>query len=315
MIASIIPRVTLNISAAQLPPLQRGVIPALWIPTDRDGRLMEKEFATLMKACASWGADGFMVLGTTGEFLHLEVDQRKRVLEVAKETAGRLPIMANVSDLRPRVAADLARFCKGLAIEAISILPPYYYPLNPDDLLEFFLRISEAAELPVFLYNFPERVGYKIGLETLAAFADRAPLLGVKQSGADFAYHQDLVSLGAQKGFVVITGSDVAVPEAMALGVTGVVSGLSNGVGDLVVNTYRQVLAGKGPGEILEASRLKEIGRLLTTLEFPYNIAAVIAARGLPIGEFKVLASSASRCRFEQLTAEYRRLFAEWKLI
>lgn len=270
---------------------------------------------SIIKACVGWGADGLMVLGTTGEFPHLEVDQRKRVLEVAKANSAGLPIMANVSDLRPRVAAELARFSKSLGLDALSLLPPYYYTLNSDDLLEFFLRTWEHAGLPVFLYNFPERVGCKIGLETLAAFADRAPLLGVKQSGADFEYHRDLVALGAEKGFSVITGSDTSIPEAMALGVSGVVSGLSNGVGDLVVNTFRQVHSGKARAEIPEAAQLSEVGRLLDTHNFPYNIAAVTKARGLPVGEFKILVSSRSRARFEQLVAEYRRLFAQWKLI
>lgn len=296
-------------------PLQTGVIPALWIPTDGEGRLRDRDFISIMNACAGWGASGYMVLGTTGEFPHLEVAERKRVLEVARANAGSLPIMANVSDLRPRIACDLARFCRTLGVDALSLLPPYYYPLNPDDLLEFFLRVADQSGLPVFLYNFPERVGYKIGLETLAAFADRAPLLGIKQSGADFAYHRDLVQLGREKGFAVITGADTAVPEALELGVRGVVSGLSNGVGDLVVETFRQASAGKARSAIPAADQLNQVGALLNTLEFPYNIAAVTAARGLPIGEFKILVSSASRTRFERLTEEFRRLFAKWRLI
>lgn len=302
-------------SGPQKHPLQHGVVPALWIPTDSCGRLLEQEFISIIKACVTWGADGLMVLGTTGEFPHLEVDQRKRVLEVAQANSGGLPIMANVSDLRPRVALELARRSKSLGLDALSLLPPYYYVLNRADQLEFFLRTAEAAALPVFLYNFPERVGYKIGLETIAAFADRAPLLGIKQSGADFAYHRDLVALGAEKGFSVITGSDTAIPEAVEVGVSGVVSGLSNGVGDLVVKTFQQVRAGKARAEIPEASMLNEVGGLLGKLEFPYNIAAVTLARGLPIGEFKILVSSESRSRFELLVEEYRRLFKAWKLL
>lgn len=269
---------------------------------------------SILRTSIGWKVDGLMVLGTTGEFPHLEPDQRKRVLEVAKENAAGVPIMANVSDLRPRVAADLARYCRLLAVDAISMLPPYYYPLNPDDQLEFFLRTAEQAQLPVFLYNFPERVGYKIGLKTIEAFADRAPLLGIKQSGADFEYHRDLVALGNAKRFSVITGADTAIPEAMALGVSGVVSGTSNGVGDLVVSTFQKSRSGLGRSDIPEAAMLDEVGRLLGTLDFPYNIAAVTAARGLPVGEFKILVSSQSRERYERLVTEYRRLFERWKL-
>lgn len=284
----------------------------MWVPTGSDGLLMESEFRSLMRRVAAQGVNGFMVLGTTGEFPHLEIPVRKRVLEVARETSGGLPIMANISDVRPRVVAELGSFCREIGIEAVSILPPYYFPLAQEDLLEFFLRASEASDLPAFLYNFPERVGYKILPETIAAFARRRPLLGVKQSGADFEYHRDLVALGREHSFTVLTGSDTGLPEAMALGVEGVVSGLSNSVGDLVVSTYRQLREGRSRAEIPEAARLSRIGEMLGRMEFPFNVGAVIRARGLPVGLPKMLVSKASQDRYDQLTSDYAELFRGW---
>lgn len=295
-------------------PLQSGVIPALWIPTDSEGRLLEQEFIRFLRFGIQSGVTGFMVLGTTGEFLHLEIPVRKRVLEVAKANCGGLPLMVNISDIRPKVVAELGHFCRDLGVSGVSLLPPYYYPLSQDDLLEFFLRSGEAAGLPVFLYNFPERVGYKIGLETIAAVADRLPMMGIKQSGADFEYHRDLVALGRQKGFATITGGDTTIPEAMALGVEGVVSGLSNALADLVVTIYRGVRAGKTRAEIPEAARMTQVGGLLSRMEFPFNVGAVLAARGFDLGQPKMLVSSASQARFEALTSEYRRLFESWGL-
>ena len=295
--------------------LQQGVLPALWIPTDIQGQFMESEFTRLMQFSHQSGVSGFMVLGTTGEFPHLEIATRKRVLEVAVANAAGLPVMANISDIRPRVVADLGRFARSVGVDAVSLLPPYYYPLAQEDLQEFFVRSAEEAGLPLFLYNFPERVGYKISLETIAAVADRVPMLGIKQSGAEFSYHQELVDLGRKKNFVVITGADTAIPEALPLGVTGVVSGLSNGLADLVVNTYRQVKSGVTRENIPSAAHLSHVSQLLGKMEFPFNIAATIAARGLPIGHPKMIVSSTTQARFQQLTGEFRRLYQEWNLI
>ena len=50
-------------------------------------------------------------------------------------------------------------------------------------------------------------------------------------------------------------------------------------------------------------------------MEFPFNIAATIAARGLPIGHPKMIVSSSTQARFQQLTGEFRRLYQEWNLI
>ena len=194
-------------SATAFHRLQQGVFPALWIPTDTQGRLIESSLVRFIEFGIQSGVNGFMVLGTTGEFPHLEVSERKRVIKVVRKHAGGLPLMVNVSDIRPAVVAELGRFCQSVGVDAISLLPPYYFTLSQEDLLEFFLRSAEAAGLPTFLYNFPERVGYKISLETAAAFADRAPMLGIKQSGSEFAYHRELVALGREKHFVVAVRS------------------------------------------------------------------------------------------------------------
>ena len=79
--------------------------------------------------------------------------------------------------------------------------------------------------------------------------AERVPLAGVKQSGADFEYHRALVRLGREKNFVVWTGSDTRIPEAMALGVSGCVSGLANAVPELVVEVF------KGMQDVLQLGR------------------------------------------------------------
>ena len=68
------------------------------------------------------------------------------------------------------------------------------------------------------LYNFPELTGKRIDLPTIAAFADRAPMIGIKQSGGEFAYHQDLIALGREKGFAVMSGSDTRLPEVFQAG-------------------------------------------------------------------------------------------------
>ena len=306
---------TVSLSARLNHPLQQGVFPALWIPTDAQGELMESDFRELIQHGLQHGVDGFMVLGTTGEFPHLELSTRRRVIEVARLASGGLPIMVNVSDIRPKVVAELGRFCRQQQVDAISLLPPWYFRLSQSDLLEFFLRSADAAGLPTFLYNFPERVGYKLELETIAAFADRMPLLGVKQSGSDFSYHSELVKLGGEKGFVVLTGSDTALPEAMELGVTGVVSGLSNAIADCVVAAFRALRGGRPASGISEVQWLTEISQRLGRMEFPFNVGAVLRARGMPVGHPKMWVSAQSQIEYDQLTDELRQLFKQWKLV
>jgi 4-hydroxy-tetrahydrodipicolinate synthase len=255
---------------------------------------------------------GLLPLGSTGEFLHLDVVLRKKVMARVAELAGPLKLMVNISDIRPRVVAELGRCARSVGAHAVSLLPPHFYPVAQDDLVEFFVRGAEAAELPLFLYNFPERAGNRIALETIATVAERVPLAGVKQSGEEFAYHTSLVALGRERGFAVLTGADTRLPEAAALGVSGCVSGLSNAVPELVQRAWT---ASQAQSANLAAECMTELGRRIQAVQFPLDVAAVMEARGLETGPFKSLVSGATRARYDRVVAEVRELLRQWKLI
>jgi 4-hydroxy-tetrahydrodipicolinate synthase len=209
-----------------------------------------------------------MPLGSTGEFLYLDPAQRKHLLREVLEQAQGLKTVANISDINPRVVADLGRFAYTTGASAVTVLPPYFYPMAQADLVEFFVQAGDAAKLPLFLYNFPERAGNRISLETVAAVADRVQLAGVKQSGGEFAYQEALVQLGREKGFVVFTGTDTRIVEAMSLGVAGVVSGLANAVPELVVSVYSGVKGHDPAQAALASARMRILGTLMDGLEF-----------------------------------------------
>jgi 4-hydroxy-tetrahydrodipicolinate synthase len=218
----------------------------------------------------------------------------------------------NISDLNPRTVTDLGRFARAAGADAVSLLPPYFYPMPQEDLVEFFVRAAEAAQLPLFLYNFPERTGNRIALESVRAVADRVPLAGIKQSGNEFRYHADLVRLGREKGFVVFTGADTRLSEAVPLGVSGCVSGLSNAVPELVVEALRSAQE-QAPN--IASERLAHVGRLIQAVPFPLDVAAIMESRGLPIGSPKSVVSPATRQRYERLRDESRELLREWNLV
>jgi len=295
-------------------PPSQGILAALWLPTDESGELLRPELAVNIAFLKRRGIHGILALGSTGEFSQFDLEQRKRVLATVAELAAPLPVIANVSDIRPRAVADLGRFSRQLGLPAIAIMTPGFYPSSQDDALAHFLHASEAAALPTYLYNFPELTGTRIDPDTVAAFAERAPMAGIKQSGGEFSYHRELVRLGREKGFPVFTGSDIRLPEAFALGVAGCIGGLVNIAPELMVHLYR-VCRENAPGEVEPAfSRLRTIGKTIDRLNFPVNVAAGMEARGLPTGAPKSVVSARSRRIYEGIVAELRPQFAAWGL-
>ncbi len=292
-----------------------GLYCALWTPTDSKGQLIEGALRSNLDFMRSRGVDGLLALGSTGEFLQLDPPKRQAMIEKVAKLSGSLRLMINVSDIQPGVVADLGRCARACGAAAISLLPPYFYPVAQCDLIEFFVRAAEAAQLPLFLYNFPERTGNRIALETIAAVAARVPVVGVKQSGSEFAYHKDLVALGKQTGFVVLTGADTRLGEAIPMGVSGCVSGLSNGVPELVSQALAAARCIPMATDAAPLVRMTEIARRIPAVHFPMDVAAVMQARDLTIGEFKPIVSPETREKFLRLVSELRELFQAWRLV
>ena len=292
----------------------RGIFAALWLPTDSRGELMQAELARNLAFLKRTGIHGVLALGSTGEFPHLSVEQRKRAISTIAELAAPLPVIANVSDIRPSAVAELGRHARKVGLPAIAIMPPGFYPSNQEDILAHALHAADSSQLPTFLYNFPELTNTRIDLSTVAAFAERAPMAGIKQSGCEFAYHKDLIALGREKNFVVFSGADVRLPEVFGLGAVGCIGGIVNIAPELMVHIYNVCREGR-PGDVIPAfERLKQIGAIIDRLTFPLNVAAGMEARGFAVGAPKAVVSEHSKQIYAGIVAELRPLLAQWDL-
>lgn len=290
---------------------RQGIFVALWLPTDQEGNLLVAELARNLNFLKQHRISGVLALGSTGEFPQFDLEQRKSILATVAELAAPLPVIANISDIRPRVVAELGRFASRLGLPAVAIMPPGFFPSTQDDLLAHFLHAAESSALPTVLYNFPELTGTRINLETVKAFAERGVMAGIKQSGLEFEYHKQLIALGREKKFSVFSGSDTRLPEVFELGADGCIGGLVNIAPDLMMHLYRVCREGT-PGDIEPAfSQLRQIGTIIDRLTFPLNVAAGMEARGLEIGAPKALVSASSRQIYREIVTDLRTMFAQ----
>lgn len=298
----------------QTPFPREGIFAALAIPTDAEGRVMRPALTEHLDWLRARGVHGVLALGSTGEFPYFTVKERKAILGVVAELAAPLPVIANISDIRPQAVAELGRFARRLELPGVAIVPPYFYPVSDADQLAFFEHVAEAAQLPVMLYNFPELTGNRIAIETVAAFAERQPMAAIKQSGGEFSYHEALIALGREKNFAVFSGADTRLPEAFGLGAAGCIGGLVNFVPEDMVTIFNLCRKGEPGDPEPPRARLSEVGQWLDRLTFPLNVAAGMEARGLHPGHPKAIVSPASAARYGEIVAGLRACFERWGL-
>lgn len=290
-----------------------GVFCAFWTPTGVDGEVLWDAFDLNLDFVLRSGVHGIMALGSTAEFPHFESATRKLILEriaQACSSRGGRPIIANVSHVSCRTACGLARHAKDCGATVASVLPPWFYPSLQRDLAEFFIRVGKESGLPLALYNYPEVTGKKIELETIRQVAESVPVALVKQSGADFGYHQPLLQLGREIGFSVLTGADTRLPEALHLGCTGTVSGLANVAPDVLCTIFERFQRNEdtsGPAKFMS-----QIAELMRPLDFPLNVKAAMSARDIETGELKNPITRETELIYRGVLATLRQLCSEY---
>ncbi len=76
-----------------------GIFVPNMVPFDKDGKVNEPELRRYVNWLIEQGAHGLYPNGTTGEFVRLSTDERKRVIAViVDEVKGRIPIIAGAAD-------------------------------------------------------------------------------------------------------------------------------------------------------------------------------------------------------------------------
>src|SRR6266566_5873849 len=99
---------------------------------------------------------GIALLGSTGEFLHLGLEDRAHLVRMAVKRS-RVPVMAGVTHSTLDGTVTLAEEAGRAGAAAVLVMPPYFFPYPQSEVREFYLRLARriAGAVPIFLYNIP----------------------------------------------------------------------------------------------------------------------------------------------------------------
>ena len=170
----------------------RGVIVPILTPLTPDEAVDLVSLRRLVNYLVDNGVHGIWAAGTTGEFAALDEPARRLVIEtVAEETAGRVPVIGNVSAPATRAAAGTAAALRDCPLAGVAATPPYYYSHSQTELSDHFHAIRERCHHPLWVYNIPSTVKLTVEPTTIAALAADGTVVGVKDSsGAGEAFAQ-----------------------------------------------------------------------------------------------------------------------------
>ncbi len=205
-------------------PLLEGPIPALVTPFDRDNRVNVKLLRELTEWLLAQKAQGFFVTGTSGEGFLMTVAERQLTLEtVIDQVRGRVPILAHAGALATADAVALAQGAQEAGADGVSAVPPFYYRVDDEGIVQHYAAIGAASSLPLYVYNIPPTTGILITAAQFAKLLQAVPTLaGMKYSAHDMFNLRQIIELGQGK-LNVLSGLDEVFLSALAIGVDGAV--------------------------------------------------------------------------------------------
>src|ERR1022692_871588 len=110
----------------------------------------------LVDFLGSAGVHGIALLGSTGEFANLSLEDRANLVKLAVKRS-KVPILAGVTHCTLDGTVTLANQAAEAGAAAILVMPPYFFSYAQTEVREFYLRLSDrmAGAIPILLYNIP----------------------------------------------------------------------------------------------------------------------------------------------------------------
>ncbi len=248
----------------------QGAIAAALTPL-RDGAPDVDAVGPYVEFLAAGGLDGLLAMGTTGEGMLFDLDERKEIAGAfADAAAGRLQVAVHAGMQTTRDTVALAEYAATIAADAVAVIPPPYFPLDDDALLAHLGAAARAcAPVPFYVYEFERASGYAVSRDVLDRLRDAAPnLAGMKVSDTPYEKFERYLGIGLD----VFVGPERFIGRGIEAGAVGAVSALAGAFPERVAAAVRD--------------RSDELAPLRESIErFPRHAALkhVVAGRGVPV--------------------------------
>jgi len=216
------------------------------------------------------GVRGYVILGSTGERVHLDEREYLQVIETSRAAvpddlvfivgAGQQSTSGTISEIRKAAHAGA---------DAVLVITPHYYrsAINQETLVAYYTTVADTSPVPLLLYSMPALTGVKIEPETIARLSEHPNIAGVKDSSNDVAGFAETVRLcrDVRDDFAVMTGNGTVLLEALQAGATGGILAVGCVVPEVCVEIFRAFNAGEREHAAAFQSKLTPLAAAVTT--------------------------------------------------
>ena len=207
-----------------------GFFVAAVTPYDAEGQFNQAALHQLMDKTIAEGAAGFLVGGSSAECPLLSHKERIDGLMAAAyyKDRDKTKLMASVASISTDEAIEYAKSAAALKYDATISTVPYYYKFGMKAIAEYFVKVRNAADIPLFLYNFPGNTGIELDIDNdyIKGMLTDGTIAGVKQTSLNLYQMERMKNLNPE--LVIYGGFDEVYIGARMLGADGAIGSTFN---------------------------------------------------------------------------------------
>ena len=218
----------------------KGVISPILTSFDKDGVIYDQGCKNILDFEMPY-VNGFFVCGSYGSGSLMSIEERKHVLELmAAHINGRQPLIVHAGTPATHTTVELAKHAQSVGVDAIAVMPPFFYRHNSENVLAHFQAVLDAVDTPVFVYDYPSLSNNPVNLKVLGQLAEMG-VVGVKYTSSDLPdFLNKMVNLSQEK-FAFMIGTEALLLAALSHGAQACISGMANSLPGLLAELVQAI--------------------------------------------------------------------------
>ena len=170
--------------------------------------------------------NGILVLGSTGEALNLDKEEKEKIFKFASDLNLKVPLMAGIGGINLRETKEDINFLNELNYHCYLLVTPLYAKPGKVGQTEWFKALLDTSKRPCMLYNVPSRTGTSLNIETVSELNSHPNFWAIKEASGSVDDFKNYV--GATNGQLVYSGDDALMNDFARHEAKGLVSVASN---------------------------------------------------------------------------------------
>jgi 4-hydroxy-tetrahydrodipicolinate synthase len=225
-----------------------GVFTPMVTAFGADGRLDFDGNERIINHLIDSGVSGILFLGSIGEFFALRREEKEELIRFAVHVVdGRTAVLVGTGGTVVSEVIELTEHARRVGADAAVVISPYYFTLDEDSLYRYYAQVAAGCEMPILLYNFPDRTAVSMSPELVLRLArDFANVKGIKDTMDTISHTRAIINRvkGELPDFAVLSGYDEYLVPNLLAGGDGLIGGLSNIAPALLVGQFEAVRRG-----------------------------------------------------------------------